>query len=238
MAMVELVTATELWLQRSILTRTAASFATVQPREKRQMADTPETPSSKRTSKKSASPKSSAPKRKATSTRTAAAAAPVKTAATRAGGDGNGAASHGWAGQIAPLKEKANKAAKAASERLSAVDWKSHIDPLKDQANQTAKSAATVAKDKTGSAMQGLAKLISDTAGTVDAKLGPQYGDYARMAAESVASAAKTLDSKDVDDLMAEARDFVRKSPAVAIGAAAVVGFVLMRLAKGSDEES
>lgn len=53
-----------------------------------------------------------------------------------------------------------------------------------------------------------------------------------------MAGAAKTLDSKDVDQLMTEARDFVRKSPAVAIGAAAVVGFVLMRLAKGSDEDA
>ena len=86
--------------------------------------------------------------------------------------------------------------------------------------------------------MQSLAKLIADTAGTVDAKLGPQYGDYARQAAESVAGAADSLDSKDVDQLMTEARDFVRKSPAVAIGAAAVVGFVLMRLAKGSDSDA
>ena len=53
-----------------------------------------------------------------------------------------------------------------------------------------------------------------------------------------MAGAAKTLDSKDVDQLMTEAPDFVRKSPAVAIGAAAVVGFVLMRLAKGSDEDA
>lgn len=140
------------------------------------------------------------------------------------------------AAQIAPIKEKAEKAAKAAADKLTAVDWKAHIDPIKDQAGKTAKSAAVVAKGKTGTAMQSLAKLIAETAGTVDAKLGPQYGDYARQAAESVAGAADTLDSKDVDQLLGEARDFVRKSPAVAIGAAAVVGFVLMRLAKGSDD--
>ncbi|MEJ7935645.1 hypothetical protein WG907_15450 [Sphingobium sp. AN558] len=145
-------------------------------------------------------------------------------------------ASQGWAAQVAPLKAHAEKIAKSAVDTLGAVDWKSHIDPIKDQAGKTALTAAGVAKDKTGSAIQSLAKLIADTAGTVDAKLGPQYGDYARQAAESVASAARTLDSKDVDQLMGEARDFVRKSPAVAIGAAAVVGFVLMRLAKGSDD--
>lgn len=196
------------------------------------MADTPENPTAKRTKKESGSKP--------------AADASLGLAETSIAGDmptasseetaESGAASQGWAAQIAPLKAQAEKAAKTAAEKLSAVDWKAHIDPIKDQAGKTAMTAAGVAKDKTGSAIHGLAKLIADTAGTVDAKLGPQYGDYARQAAESVAGAAKTLDSKDVDQLMSEARDFVRKSPAVAIGAAAVVGFVLMRLAKGSDE--
>lgn len=138
--------------------------------------------------------------------------------------------------QVAPIKAQAGETVRAAGEAIKSVDWKAQIEPIKDQAGKTAKSAAIVAKDKTGTAMQSLAKLISDTANTVDAKLGPQYGDYARQAAESVAGAADTLDSKDVDQLMAEARDFVRKSPAVTIGAAAIVGYVLMRLAKGSDE--
>lgn len=201
------------------------------------MADTPETPPIKR-AKKAASAK---PAKGQPVAATDAPAAPVKTGATRqasAAKAGNGAASHGWAAQIAPLKAQAEKAARTAADKLNTVDWKAHVDPLKEQATKTAMSAAVVAKDKTGTAMQSLAKLITDTAGTVDAKLGPQYGDYARQAAEAVAGAADTLDSKDVDQLMSEARDFVRKSPAVAIGAAAVVGFVLMRLAKGSDDKT
>lgn len=124
----------------------------------------------------------------------------------------------------------------AALKATENVDWKAHSDQLKDQATKTARSAADVAKDKTGSAMQSLSKLISDTASTVDSKLGPQYGDYARYAAEAVSGAAKSLDAKDIDQLIGEARDFVRKSPAVAIGAAAVAGYVLMRLAKGSSD--
>lgn len=206
------------------------------------MADTPETPPVKRAGKASPAKTPKAKPAKSAASGTLVKAAPVKTAATRKAATpkkpGNGTAAHSWTAQIAPIKAQAEKAAKAAADKINAVDWKAHIDPLKDQASKTAKSAAGVAKDKTGSAMQSLAKLISDTAGTVDAKLGPQYGDYARQAAESVAGAAKTLDSKDVDQLMTEARDFVRKSPAVAIGAAAVVGFVLMRLAKGSDDDA
>ncbi|MEK7342303.1 MAG: hypothetical protein AABZ73_00585 [Pseudomonadota bacterium] len=200
------------------------------------MADTPDTPPVKR-GKKPAAEKPA----KATPIKSAASPAPVKTppvkkAATRKAG--NGAASQSWAAQIAPIKEQAEKAAKAAADKLNSVDWKAHIDPLKEQAGKTALSAAGAAKEKTGTAMQSLAKLIADTAGTVDAKLGPQYGDYARQAAESVAGAANTLDGKEVEELLTEARDFVRKSPAVAIGAAAVVGYVLMRLAKGSDDKA
>lgn len=196
------------------------------------MADTPETSPAKRTKKASAD---NATKGKSSGTSTSVAASEQATSSANAG---NGSASNGWAAQVAPLKAQAEKAARSAVEKLNAIDWKAQVDPLKEQAAQTAKSAAGLAKDKTGSAMQSLAKLITDTAGTVDAKLGPQYGDYARQAAEAVAGAADTLDSKDVDQLMAEARDFVRKSPAVAIGAAAVVGFVLMRLAKGSDSDT
>ncbi|MES2270491.1 MAG: hypothetical protein V4533_06355 [Pseudomonadota bacterium] len=133
------------------------------------------------------------------------------------------------------VKASAASVKAAAVKATENVDWKAHGEQLKDQATKTARTAADAAKEKTGSAMQNLSKLISDTASTVDAKLGPQYGDYARYAAEAVAGAAKSLDEKDVDQLVGDARDFVRKSPAVAIGAAAVVGFVLMRLAKGSD---
>ncbi|MDE0946062.1 MAG: hypothetical protein OSA39_04360 [Sphingobium sp.] len=195
------------------------------------MVDTPETQPAKRGRPAKVKPVDD------TMAAIAVKAEPFKTAATEKAAAAETHAKS-LSDQIAPIKEQAEKAAKAAAEKLNAVDWKAHIDPIKEQAGKTAKSAAGIAKDKTGTAMQNLSKLIADTAGTVDAKLGPQYGDYARQAAEQVAGAANSLDSKDVDALMAEARDFVRKSPAVAIGAAAVVGFVLMRLAKGSDDKA
>lgn len=135
-------------------------------------------------------------------------------------------------------KPRARAKAKPAPSRTEA--WREQASVVAEQAKTTAWSAAATAKNSTGSALHGLSKLISDTAETVDSRLGPQYGDYARQAAEAVAGAAQSLDAKDVDELAEEARDFVRKSPAVAIGAAAVVGFVLMRLARGggSDSES
>lgn len=203
------------------------------------MVDTPETPPVKRGRKPAADKTTKAKPAKSVMASDPVAVEPIKPAATSAAADEtkNGVDSK-WSAQIAPIKAQAEKAAKTAKDKINSVDWKAHVDPLKDQAGKTAKSAAIVAKDKTGTAMQSLAKLISDTAGTVDGKLGPQYGDYARQAAEQVAGAGSALESKDVDQLMDEARDFVRKSPAVAIGAAAVVGYVLMRLAKGSDDKA
>jgi ElaB/YqjD/DUF883 family membrane-anchored ribosome-binding protein len=160
--------------------------------------------------------------------------APRKPAAKKAPAKKVAVAKPAKAVAAAPIKKAATRKAPAAK---SGTDWKAQAEQIKGQAGKAARTAADTAKEKTGTAMQGLSKLIADTASTVDAKLGPQYGDYARYAAEAVASAAKSLDTKDVDQLVGEARDFVRKSPAVAIGAAAVVGFVLMRLAKGSSAD-
>jgi ElaB/YqjD/DUF883 family membrane-anchored ribosome-binding protein len=117
-------------------------------------------------------------------------------------------------------------------------DWRAQADEFAKQAKDAAFGAANSAKTTTGDALHGLSKLIADTAGAVDSKLGPQYGDYARKAAEAVSGAAKSLDDKDLDQLAEDARNFVRKSPAVAIGAAAIVGFVLMRMMRGSGDDA
>lgn len=116
--------------------------------------------------------------------------------------------------------------------------WREQADEFAKQAKDALRGGAKTAKTTTGDALHGLSKLISDTAGTVDSKLGPQYGDYARKAAEAVSGAAKQLDDKDIDQLAEDARNFVRQSPAVAIGAAAIVGFVLMRMMRGSGDDA
>jgi ElaB/YqjD/DUF883 family membrane-anchored ribosome-binding protein len=110
---------------------------------------------------------------------------------------------------------------------------------LKDGAAKFTKDAGTKArsyaedgKARAGGALDELSKMMNDAAGTVDEKLGAQYGQYARSAAEAVSGFSESLKSKGIDDLIADARGFVKKSPAVAIGTAAAVGFVLVRLIK------
>lgn len=143
---------------------------------------------------------------------------------------------------ISSLKSAAGSAKEAASAaaqsaRSTGDQWRAQCSSAGSQALETARYAATTAKEKTGSALQSLSRLITDTAGTIDERVGPDYGDYARTAARSVAGAADSLNAKDVDQLVADAREFVRKQPAVAIGAAAVLGFVMIRLLKGSDSK-
>ena len=53
-----------------------------------------------------------------------------------------------------------------------------------------------------------------------------------------MSSFAEKLNAKEIDEMVEDARGFVRKSPAVAIGAAAVVGFLVSRLIKsGMDDK-
>jgi ElaB/YqjD/DUF883 family membrane-anchored ribosome-binding protein len=77
---------------------------------------------------------------------------------------------------------------------------------------------------------------MENAAGSVDGSLGAEYGDYARSAAKAISGFSDQLKAKDIDDLLADIRDFARKSPAVAVGTAAAIGFVLARLVKSGFE--
>ena len=131
-----------------------------------------------------------------------------------------------------PLKGGATRAAASKSKIVDTAE-------LKERAIGKARSAANQGKERTGDAISNISKLIDDSAKTIDENVGEKYGDYARSAADAVSSFAEKLDSKDVDEMVEDARGFVRKSPAVAIGAAAVVGFLISRLIKsGMDDRS
>lgn len=101
---------------------------------------------------------------------------------------------------------------------------------LRTQAQDKARLYAQDGKAKATDALGQLSQLLTDAADQVDEKLGAQYGQYARTAAEKVQSFSSTIDAKDVDELVEDARALVRQSPAVAIGVAAGLGFVVARL--------
>ena len=101
---------------------------------------------------------------------------------------------------------------------------------LGQKASDGIRSFAEMGKERAGGALDQLAQMLTDAAGQVDGKLGGQYGQYARTAAEQVQGFSASVRDKDFDELLDDAREVVRKSPAVAIGVAAAVGFVVARL--------
>jgi len=126
--------------------------------------------------------------------------------------------------------DTSEKAASAAQSTFAKV--KAQASGLADEAVEAARTAANSGKDKAAEALGGFSKLAEDAAAQVDERLGKNYGQYARKASSSVADFAELLQNKDVDAIIEDAKAFVRKSPVVAIGAAAAVGFLLTRLIK------
>ena len=120
-----------------------------------------------------------------------------------------------------------NGAAKAATQT-----FKDSAAKLTKEAGDKARAYAEDGKARAGGVLDELARMMTEAAGTVDEKLGEQYGQYARSAAESVSGFSDSLKAKNLDELIEDARGFVKKSPAIAIGTAAALGFVLVRLIK------
>ena len=103
---------------------------------------------------------------------------------------------------------------------------------LGDEATGKAREFVGQGLERSAEALANISKLVGDTASGLDDRLGEEYGDYARRTAETLESAANRLASKNPDELIDDTREFVRKSPGVALAGAAIVGFALARLIK------
>lgn len=120
----------------------------------------------------------------------------------------------------------------ASSSRLSEAKQlvRENTAKLQGQATDKARAYAEQGKAKAGDALGQLSKMLDDAAGQVDEKLGEQYGQYARQAAGQVSGFADAIAAKDVDQIADDVREFVRKSPAAALGIAAALGFAVARI--------
>jgi ElaB/YqjD/DUF883 family membrane-anchored ribosome-binding protein len=98
------------------------------------------------------------------------------------------------------------------------------------QAGDKIRAFADDGKARATGMLEELARTIEEAAGTIDEKVGAQFGGYARTASSAVSDFSQKVANKDVDEFVSDAREFVKKSPGVAIGAAAAIGFVLARV--------
>jgi ElaB/YqjD/DUF883 family membrane-anchored ribosome-binding protein len=133
------------------------------------------------------------------------------------------------------LTKEASAKAGAYREQLAAKsgDWAADAKDAAGQAKEKATELAYEGKARASDALSSLGKVVSDNATTIDEKLGTRYGDYARTAARSMQETAAKIEAKDLNELGDDAKEFVRKSPGVAVGLAAFAGFLLARLFKG-----
>jgi len=109
---------------------------------------------------------------------------------------------------------------------------------LRDQAGGRVREFADSGKTRASDALEELSRVFADTADSINDRLGGEYAEYARKASDAVSGFADTLRSKDVDEIYGNVRDAVRKSPGVAIGVAAVVGFALARVVKAGFDDA
>lgn len=109
---------------------------------------------------------------------------------------------------------------------------RSQVSGLTDQATGKVREYADTGKERATGALDNFAEVINEAARSIDERLGSDYGEYAHRAAGAVTSLSENLRGKTVDQLLEEGRSVVRKSPGIAVGAAAVLGFALVRLVK------
>ncbi len=133
-------------------------------------------------------------------------------------------------------------ASSAHEEELIVTDQSNRdkvIGKVREGSNKLAEQAADKTRglvgqglERSSEALANVSKLVGGTAEGIEERLGADYGEYARKAANAIEDVANKLASKDPDELIDDTRDFVRKGPGVALAGAAIVGFALARLVK------
>ena len=150
------------------------------------------------------------------------------------GGDGTGGTAAAGGTEMTATEGTGGAAAPNEGGTTGGVgdQLRGQIYNLRDQAGGKVRGFAEDGKSRASDVLEELSRVVADTADSIDERLGNNYGEYARKAADAVSGLAENLRSKDVDELYDNVRHAVRKSPGVAIGIAAVVGFTLVRLIK------
>jgi hypothetical protein len=106
------------------------------------------------------------------------------------------------------------------------------VSTLRGQATDKLRGLADDGKGRATGLLDNFSEVINEAARSIDERLGEDYGRYAHQAADAVASFAGRVREKTIEDLLEDSRSAVRASPGVAIAAAAVAGFALMRVVR------
>ena len=156
---------------------------------------------------------------------------PEPTATEEAKSRFNAALEEAKAGAAALVDDaKAKATARSEEAKANAQTWSTDAKVKADEARVKAGELAVEGKHQASEALVSLSTMIEENAAKLDEKFGAQYGDYARNASKSLRDTARTLDEKSYEELGEDAREAIRKSPATAVGIAALAGFFVARL--------
>ncbi len=101
-----------------------------------------------------------------------------------------------------------------------------------DTGADMAREKATIAKDQTADKVDQWAEAAA--AAHAEAPDASPAGDVLSQTAASLSDIAHALRSKEVDEFFADARHFAKEHPMIALGGAALAGFVAARFLKSS----
>ena len=150
---------------------------------------------------------------------------------TSSGGGSSGGSSTGGNGGFVARSGEGSSAGGSTTDKL-VNQVREQVTSLRGQAGDKLRGLADDGKDRATGLLDDISAIIEDAARSIDERLGEEYGDYAHRASGAVSSFAGRVRGKSVDALLDDTRSVVRQSPAVAIAAAAVVGFALMRVVR------
>lgn len=119
---------------------------------------------------------------------------------------------------------------------LDVQGLKAHAGELKDKAVDKARDYAVQGKDRAAGALDTVAAEARNVADKLAETQAAPVAELVRKAGDSVEQFSARLRGKDLNELVSDMRSLVRESPAIAIGAAAAIGFVLARFLKAGDD--
>ena len=121
-------------------------------------------------------------------------------------------------------KEKLRETAGQAREQAGRV-----VDQIREHAESFANEKKAAAAAQIG----GLASALRKTAEELDRSEIP-LGNYVERAAESLEDFSESIKERDFGDLLADLEGMARQYPAMFLGSAIIVGFMLVRFLKTS----
>jgi hypothetical protein len=128
--------------------------------------------------------------------------------------------------------EKAGKLTDLA--RAKAGELKQQAKETAHDMRERASSAVDQQKHAVVGRVEGVARALRTASDDLREQGQPLIAEYSRYAAEGLDSMARSLDQRDVDDLVEGVEDFARHRPVVFLGGALMVGFALARFMKSS----